>query len=158
MTTVSTRRTPPSCASRRASVTNGSKLRLPQSSGVRDAAAVELGAQRGQQRTVLVVDGAAPAEPVVVLGHGGQPLVRDAAPGGDVAQERHHLARAAPGRRRTAAGCASYGASGLALGLRLGGAHRGSPVRRGLGALRSSTTAIMRTAKTMRTAPHTTGW
>ena len=155
MTTVSTRRTPPSCASRRASVTNGWKLRLPQTSGVPMLAAVQLGPQRGQQRPVLVVDGAAPAERVVVLGHRRQPLVRDPPPGGHGPQERHHvvrLLRATEGQQQDRV----VRRERVGFGLRQGHAHRGSPVRRGLGALRSSTTAIIRTTKTMSTAPQTT--
>ncbi len=51
----------------------------------------ELGFQRGKQCPVLVVDRAAAAEPPVVLGDLGQPVIGDTAPAGDVAQERHDV-------------------------------------------------------------------
>ena len=56
-----------------------------------DAAAVELGPQRGQQLPALVVDRAPAAEQEVVLAHLGQPLAGNAAAPGDVLQERHHV-------------------------------------------------------------------
>ena len=100
----------------------------------RDLAPVELGPQRGQQRAVLVVDGAAPAEAVVVLGHGGQPLVRDAATGRDVAQERHHLRRAPPGRRRTAGGWRRTAREGPGR-TRAGGSSQGFSGSQGFGSV-----------------------
>ncbi len=60
----------------------------------RQAAGREVGADRGQQVPALLVDRADPADRVVVLGHAGQPLRRDAAAAGDVLQERHDLAGA----------------------------------------------------------------
>ncbi len=51
----------------------------------------ELGAERGDERAVLLVDGAPAAELVVVLPHLLEALVRDAASGGDPAQEGQDL-------------------------------------------------------------------
>jgi hypothetical protein len=56
-----------------------------------EAAGVELGPQRGEQGPVLVVDRAAAAEVEVVLGHGLEPLGRDAPAPGDVLEEGHHV-------------------------------------------------------------------
>ena len=67
---------------------------VPPVDGERQAAGREVGADRGQQIPALLVDRAHPAHRVVVLGHAGQPLRRDAAAAGDVLQERHDLAGA----------------------------------------------------------------
>ena len=64
---------------------------VPPVDGQRQAAGREGGADRGQQVPALLVDRAHPADRVVVLGHAGQPLRRDAAAAGDVLQERHDV-------------------------------------------------------------------
>ncbi len=116
----------------------------------RDAATLELGAQRRDEGTVLIVDGAAPTHDLVVVRDVGEPLVGDAAPGRHAAQERHDLV----GLLRAAERREQHRVVGLE-GVRFG--HGRSPVRRGCGALRSRMTATMRSTKTMTTQHHSTG-
>ena len=58
------------------------------------AGARELGADRGQQGATLVVDGAAPAEVLVVRGHLAQPLRRDFPSTQHPLEERHDVVAA----------------------------------------------------------------
>src|SRR5260370_354101 len=62
-----------------------------QGEGRVDAAGREGLPHRGERAPALLVERAAPAEPVVVLGHLLQPVPRHAAAAGDVLQERDHV-------------------------------------------------------------------
>jgi adenylate kinase len=58
-----------------------------------DAVVSEVGAHRGEERTVLPVDRAHSIDVQVVLGHLGETLRRDTSTGGDILEERHHVVR-----------------------------------------------------------------
>ena len=69
----------------------GRPVPVPPVDGQRKPAGREGRADRGQQVPALLVDRADPADRVIVLGHAGQPLRRDAAAARDVLQERHDV-------------------------------------------------------------------